>query len=153
MLFKFKNKRLLHQLHPEMFSKDNQTAFWELIFKSQSIAMPSSHRFFLKIEVLTKDPSFPGLFESRLKFLRDKIESYYLGLQDQQNQRIRALNLKQRIQQSRILQDISLASIQVSFDNNPDFFDSKNFDSTGGTDTMSVKKRSYQNPEEQEDFS
>ena len=52
--------------------------FWHLLFSPQPIAKPSSHHFFLSIQILNEsDPSFLGFFDSRVKCLRDKIENHY----------------------------------------------------------------------------
>lgn len=93
LLLKFKRKNMLHYLSPA-FLKSDPSGFWEMFFEEQAIAMPASHQFFLEIDLLNKDPYFQGLFDSRVKGLREKIESFYNNLQDSQFHFIRSQNLK-----------------------------------------------------------
>jgi len=51
--------------------------FYNSFFEKQIIALEKIHECFLKIEVLDKCPTFIGLFESRIKSLRSRIESGY----------------------------------------------------------------------------
>jgi len=46
--------------------------------------MERDHRYFLKIDIINTEPAFIGLFDSRIKNLRERIENEYLQLFNEQ---------------------------------------------------------------------
>lgn len=91
--------------------------------------------------MLNKDPAFEGFFDSRVKFLRERIENYYSQLQNQQYQVMRTESIKENCSRKKRALDISEADIDVCFD-------------TGGTDSRREDQlpqshvRASLNPEE-----
>lgn len=78
-LIQVKNKKMFGKL---MFVPPNKqpfsnTLYLNSLFKKQHIAVPCSHYYYLQVNILNRDPSFVGFFDSRIKCLRERVEQFF----------------------------------------------------------------------------
>ena len=54
------------------------------MFEAQKFPSLKEINYFLRLEIVSKDPAFEGLLDSRIKHLRIMIENYYNQLYQRQ---------------------------------------------------------------------